>query len=111
MSANKHKHTPGPWRVAGRRTFGPSTGARDITHTVVAMPHPNGEWEVIGVRSANEEADARLIAAAPDMLEALEAMLAMYESAPEYPTMAEIDEMLAVDEKARAAIKKARGEK
>ena len=98
------KHTPGPWRVAGRRTHGPSTGARDITQTVITVPHSNGPWEAIGVRSQNEEADAHLIAAAPDMLEALEALYAA--STDVRTTTVDLG---SAEEAARAAIAKAKG--
>ena len=49
-------HTPGPWMVTGQRQF----GARIVTNGA-------GDW----IADAGE-ADARLIASAPDLLAALE---------------------------------------
>ena len=64
---NKHKHTPGPW----------------------AVEHPYGEGGIYvsGTNTAliakiyhEQEANARLIAAAPDMLAALRSLLATAEA-------------------------------
>jgi len=64
------KHTEGPWRVgdAGCAVFGPKTDA----------PSPKTIACLSKVASAPEEtrANARLIAAAPELLDALKAMLA-----------------------------------
>lgn len=73
MSA--HKHTPGPWAVVG-------DGSRVKPEPVDLFFQPiadvnaeirweNGNW----VRKGNVEANARLIAAAPDLLAALEMAL------------------------------------
>ena len=90
------KHTPGPWK------YGAELSSR------------TGEWLIsfdagnrgrgIGIAetrpgSGQEEANARLIAAAPELLEALEELLA------------ETRINGAFADKARAAIAKARGEK
>ena len=94
------KHTPGPWRFVTRATVHMSE------HNIAEV----GTWKVCAKQGAvTTSADARLIAAAPDLLEALEAMLATYECAPEYPTEEESEEMSLVDAKARAAIAKATG--
>lgn len=65
MSEQASKHTPGPWRIgdAGRTVFGP----------------PNGNPSPQTVASVTHKANARLIAAAPEMLEALRGMLATVE--------------------------------
>ena len=64
------KHTVGPWRVgdAGCTVFGPKTDA----------PSPKTIACLRKAASASEEtgANARLIASAPDLLDALQAMLA-----------------------------------
>ena len=60
-------HTPGPWEVYGRDSYGGvhvGTVADDPGHIVTV-----GEGTL-----ENNEADARLIAAAPELAEALEAM-------------------------------------
>ena len=74
------KHTPGPWLRLGRSI---GVGAGEIA-TV---------WELEGKAIAN----ARLIAAAPDLLDALVMMLDAYE-------------IPAVRDRARAAIAKATGD-
>ena len=58
-------HTPGPWR-AGASTFYP--GLDGPLTMRVYTDHPPTEFEVTG---DNIAANARLIAAAPDLLEAL----------------------------------------
>lgn len=50
----KQKYTPGPWRLAG---------------------HPGGEVANCCNGFGNQDANARLIAAAPDLLAALKALL------------------------------------
>lgn len=89
------KHTPGPWH------FAPSL---DDTY-VVCESDDNGASTVALVYAADAaKPDARLIAAAPDLLAALEKVLAAYEAArePGHGT-------ILIDE-ARAALAKARGE-
>jgi len=71
------KHTPGPWQVVGSNVYG---------NNLRALLPMNA-------------ADARLIAAAPDLLEALEDLLGWQTLAP--------DDVVAA---ARAATAKARGE-
>ena len=62
-----NKHTPGPWnRIKGDRNVYSASG------TVCKTPAIIGG----GSAAANWEANARLIAAAPDLLEALECLLA-----------------------------------
>ena len=65
MSTNKH--TPGPWKTtkeSTRNQFVTDTKIRSADDSVVCVLHCNGE------------ANARLIAAAPEMLEALEYIVA-----------------------------------
>lgn len=76
------KHTPGPWTVDTQWTHGnagfvhagegsPRAGAR--VAIVTGMGGPTGPWW------DEAEANARLIAAAPDLLAACEAALAWHE--------------------------------
>jgi hypothetical protein len=86
-------HTPGPWSVEAIYAllrFGRKSG---------------GSWDDIGEEHEffPDEDDASLIAAAPEMLEALEAMVEMVE-------MNGLGKRYALD-LAASAIKKARGEK
>ena len=83
------KHTPGPW-------------------TVVPAEKPFGEWIFIATCAADDDANARLIASAPDLLTALQAMIAPFASMSDddlraYPDTPQPQAILA----ARAAIKKA----
>lgn len=106
------KHTPGPWAYA--LEYGPSvtelpriTTVARCANYVIGLPseYPGGNYRD-GDPSGDEEADARLIAAAPDLLEALKSAVAAME-----PHMAG-DGYLAVRVGlARAAIAKATGEK
>ena len=69
MNTNS-KHTPGPWTVASQDTETneiPIKCGKSILARVAPRPH----WD------ATQEANARLIAAAPAMLEALRAVAAL----------------------------------
>ena len=90
------KHTPGPWR-AGASTFCRGDGEIQMR---VYTDHPPTEFDVFG---DNLSANARLIAAAPDMLEALKNLLAVHEG--EGGTKYHAGDI------ARAAIARATGEK
>ena len=92
-----NKHTPGPWRVVD-------------SWNDYMVEGQNGE-EIIWQDGPHNtptinKANARLIAAAPDLLEALESMLQSFlitQSLDDYPIDAPCN-------KARAAIAKAKGE-
>ena len=62
------KHTPGPWEVVGSRIC---TVANDIERITLAKTEPGGAFAM----SEQQEANATLLAAAPAMYEALQAML------------------------------------
>ncbi len=64
-------HTPGPW----------STRYEHFAYTVFAEDQPGGIAIVACYPAEEEEADARLIAAAPDLLEALKAIRAAIQRA------------------------------
>jgi hypothetical protein len=100
------KHTPGPWAYAPE--YGPTvteppriTTVARCANFVIGLPsdYPGGNYRD-GDPSGDEEADARLIAAAPDLLEALEDLVALYP----------LNSTDAIITSARAAIAKARGE-
>ena len=65
---NEAKHTPGPWKANDARN---QDGTRDIYY--VGQPVP---WKIASGCSTVQ--NARLIAAAPDLLEALEALHACH---------------------------------
>lgn len=64
------KHTPGSWDVFHKHKY-------DEWHVSVPVSGSSMRLGLFnnGIRSENPEADARLIAAAPDMLRALEMVL------------------------------------
>lgn len=94
-------HTPGPWQITKDTTRG-----EFVTYTKVRDGHDG----VIAVMHINEDANARLIAAAPELLAALEAITKAYvelvesDYAPRWN--AENDSEVI---SARAAIAKAKG--
>lgn len=61
-------HTPGPWRIGGAAIFGPKTDAPSPATIVSILGRAAGD--VAAMR-----ANARLIAAAPDMLAALQSLV------------------------------------
>jgi len=102
------KPTPGPWRVEPMVAYGRDIYAGDIW---IGQANNNHDYPP-GDFPTNEECDAnaRLIATAPDLLEALEDMTARFERCCRYNGNAD-EEMLAESTKdAHAAIAKAKGE-
>ena len=87
------KHTPGPWVVS-------CTGGEILAQDGELLAQL---WDKFEEDFMNFEANARLIAAAPGLLEACEALV-------EYVDDKQSMEVLAAVEWARAAIAKARGE-
>lgn len=98
------KHTPGPWEVAGEfRVRSKADPDRGICST--------GSY-FDGRRDTEEQhrenmSNARLIAAAPDMLEALEEVYQAYEAPPEESADFDWD---AWGRKAQDTLRRARGE-
>lgn len=95
------EHTPEPWAIKKGRPFGPTIFMPDDTVEIIGGP-TRGLIACLYARNwANneDEANARLIAASPDLLKALEAMV-------DHFGVLEDNEM--VHSTARAASKKAR---
>jgi hypothetical protein len=90
------QHTPGPWEIDQAIRHGFTVYSQQAGFIVGYMDE-EGRYGAV-----ESEANARLIAAAPDLLEALEELLVQREG--HYSTQTAWD-------KARAAIAKARGEK
>ena len=90
------KHTPGPWRAIIRKNGGGITNAfvdmQSGGHIAIPLNNPE-----------TAEANARLIAAAPELLEALQTWIAACDTG----THTDINQ---AREQARAAIAKATGE-
>lgn len=96
------KHTPGPWAVSGGNII---QDVRGLDVAKVWMG-PRGEL--------NDTANARLIAAAPDLLAALDGYIsavdAYYRQTPSPETIAEkCVDLVLIHERAVAAISKAKG--
>ena len=94
----KTAHTPGPW-LAGQ---------------TITAPHPErapGSYDRITIaQRVNRLADARLIAAAPELLGELIKITDAYAQAMKDAGVTHYPEALVVVREARAAIAKARGE-
>ena len=93
-------HTPGPWKVA-ENLFG-STASYEVYTNIETKSGKGGYTRICQITPRDQKANARLIASAPEMLEALERLV---EAAG--PQMVEPDLAL---EFARTVIRKARGE-
>ena len=108
MSANDVKHTPGPWH----QDLDDITNDAGHTVCVVSFGDTDGaDWD-----EAESNCNARLIAAAPDLLAALESAALTMDNAANL-LLGDTDENVAIAEyltacamSARAAIAKARGE-
>ena len=92
------KYTPGPWNIGSSdlpvsRMSIHCKGHKDSCHSTVALMVSRG---VIGISHDEEFANARLIAAAPDLLDVLEELVAEFG-------------VCGLTGKARAAIAKATG--
>lgn len=101
------KHTPGPWRVEHTGDYA------DDPVKVVKICYPDGQqrhlakvYDCYLPGDGDGDANARLIAAAPDMLAALEAMRDAWDMEGRESVRARGEAMTAI----RAAIAKARGE-
>ena len=77
------KHTPGPWQISRdkRTIFAATEGAgvliRGVEQTIPQIAHIIGNG--FGATLQEQEANARLIAAAPELLEAAKAALALFD--------------------------------
>jgi hypothetical protein len=91
------QHTPGPWKAEGWENLVVNS-ADGYTMTLAA----GGKWAVLSELKAN----ARLIAAAPDLLAALREVAGLWEDSDKTNGLAEI-----MARSARAAIAKAMGSK
>ena len=90
------KHTPGPWRATEKTITAPETEDR------LGM-----ECRLYGGNGRDNRANARLIAGAPDLLAALQRIVAVLDKQVASPHLAERASPLA---QAKAAIAKATGE-
>ena len=100
------KHTPGPWTAE----------CRDAGYSGGRWPEDRFlQWEVEGPkvpsgRGEYYQADARLIAAAPEMLDALEDVALRCEELHDYANDTNKPDLLRTAEIARRAVSKAKGD-
>ena len=99
----KHAHTPGPWK------FLPAFGRVEVEKFIVAYLSLSveGRTNPIYLSQGEAEANGSLIAAAPELLAALEHMVAVSNWATTIQSEEQYDAMIA---SAEAAIRKAKGE-
>ena len=90
------KHTPGPWEIEGTPRSGWDIFSLGEERRYITS-------DPMRERAINYERDARLMAAAPDLLEALEKVVSFVDAGQGTWTVEE-------QQKARAAIAKAKGE-
>lgn len=97
------KHTPGPWLLQDRTVYALNDERIPVNRFTASV---DSGWLHDKARVSREEVDAnaRLIAAAPELLEALESMLEIYDDGVGR------DWELQAWKDARAAITKAKGE-
>lgn len=108
MNANS-KHTPGPWKATRRypnafQVFADNVHICEIDHWGVRQTDLTSDLKPEG----EPEANARLIAAAPELLEGCKAMLPLVDGL--WRQLGESEECARAVESARAAITKAMGE-
>ena len=96
-------HTPGPWKVA-ENLFG-NTASYEVYANVETKSGKGGYTRICQITPRDQKANARLIAAAPELLEALERLAYICTLPGVYPHVEGHVEL------ARAAIAKAKGTK
>ena len=103
ITEQRAAHTPGPW-IRGARLLDVCAGASVVATVACASSHPATEEQA--------HANARLIAAAPDLLAALEGIINLHGKACNGLPFSEneIQEWTNAHYVARAAIRKAKGE-
>lgn len=95
-------HTPGPWALHRPGSMRACDGRHDTENGCCTIV----EAEILNMPRAEAEANARLIAAAPELLAALKAMVASYDDLRDVLTCDVVIQKLA---RADAAIQKAEG--
>ena len=106
---NKTTHTPGPWNITYNGTYGPYVDApyNDKSGYGAASHDVGIETDSIcAPRGPNAKANAQLIAAAPDLLDALEKLRAAWVRTDSGQSLAMAHAM----KKANSAIASAKGE-
>ena len=68
-------HTPGPWKIAPHPTFHHSCPVVNCSNDGIGIIADNGSGRTVCATPEGNKPDARLIAAAPDLLAALEGLV------------------------------------
>ena len=100
--------TPGPWKVA-ENLFG-STASYEVYTNIETKSGKGGYTRICQITPRDQKANARLIAAAPDLLAATEAWVAAMKGWLDGNPPKSPEESRAIYDAAVAALKKARGE-
>ena len=100
------KHTPGPWAINGYFIGPKETIFNGSRNAIARTPERVAEWgHYHGIPTEEDTANARLIAASPDLLEAIHALL----NCPDL-NLDELDEIsIAAIKQAQAALAEAEG--
>ena len=102
------QHTPGPWQTDGERVYS-LTERGTIDRTVSdCTPAPEDEDGGDSLQLPEARANARLIAAAPDLLAALRELVTLWDSPEPFTGADALQAIGEATERARAAIAKAR---
>ena len=108
-ASQRPAHTPGPWEVGGKVGLYCDDVQITSNKEPVAIAVPRRSYHILSLarRSPAElAANARLIAAAPELIEALERISTAYDETLRHPIAAPLLQAIYA---ARAAIAKARG--
>ena len=105
------RFTPGPWLAAAKASsvVGMPIVQQGVGRAIGHVTHGPSGTPVWDAFNAESTANAKLISAAPDLYEALELLLATPEIADADPRDKDEETQIA-ERKARAALRKARGE-
>ena len=107
-------HTPGPWTTRDTRDHGTEVQAEHFDGRTIATVYPRGNWYLNGEGTDPvQEANARLIAAAPDLLAAVQSAAWIMQRVAEWDGTGEPITKFAAKvhgDEFRAVLAKARGE-
>lgn len=80
MTTPKHTYTPGPWHIYASDGYRPGIDADNESYSVIIFGEMDSKEGVQGRTIDEAQANARLIAAAPDLYEALSIVQAIAKS-------------------------------
>lgn len=98
-------HTKGPWTASEHGAYGDYNG-----NSIVILGDDLRIAVVLGYDNEETQANARLIAAAPELLEAVQALIDWNEAQTKLSFYDRMEQFNAAMDKARAAIAKVKGD-